>query len=400
MAEISTNVTDEIRNVGSRLETPKENQYPCPSNRASDCLHFDPSSSELDRLQGTVIASPGSAEMNGAISSEVFNTRHVSISVLEQEAPVIPIPNYSLTVEDVWNLKDVLGYEIAENTRTNYRAQWRQFAAWAQAKHISALPADPLHVAAYLAERIARFGHKPATLRAAAAAISHTHKSEKLDDPCASERVKKTLRSARIKAGGFQRQAAGLTAQVLEAICATACQSRRGRGGKMENSETATRRGRTDIAMISLMRDAMLRVSEAAVLCWEDLTTECDGTGRLLIRRSKTDRGGASTVAFVSLSTMERLDAIREGASGEDSLFGLRPNQIARRIKQAASAAGLGDGFSGHSPRVGMARDLARAGTELPRLMTAGRRRSPRMPALYTRNESVARGAVAQHYSG
>ena len=45
-----------------------------------------------------------------------------------------------------------------------------------------------------------------------------------------------------------------------------------------------------------------------------------------------------------------------------------------------------------------MARDLARAGTELPRLMTAGRWRSPRMPALYTRNETVARGAVAQYY--
>ena len=45
-----------------------------------------------------------------------------------------------------------------------------------------------------------------------------------------------------------------------------------------------------------------------------------------------------------------------------------------------------------------MARDLARTGTELSRLMTAGRWRSPRMPALYTRNETVARGAVAQFY--
>ena len=85
---------------------------------------------------------------------------------------------------------------------------------------------------------------------------------------------------------------------------------------------------------------------------------------------------------------MERLAPLRLGAASSETLFGLRPNQIARRIKQAAQSAGLGEGFSGHSPRVGMARDLARVGTELPRLMTAGRWRSPRMPALYTRNDS------------
>ena len=95
---------------------------------------------------------------------------------------------------------------------------------------------------------------------------------------------------------------------------------------------------------------------------------------------------------------MKSLEFIRDDAAAGDSVFGLCRNQISRRIKQAAKAAGLGNGFSGHSPRVGMARDLARAGTELPRLMTAGRWRSPRMPALYTRNETVARGKVAQYY--
>ena len=31
--------------------------------------------------------------------------------------------------------------------------------------------------------------------------------------------------------------------------------------------------------IISLMRDAMLRVSEAAALSWSDITSEADGTG-------------------------------------------------------------------------------------------------------------------------
>ena len=153
-----------------------------------------------------------------------------------------------------------------------------------------------------------------------------------------------------------------------------------------------------DIAIVRVMRDALLRVSEAAELLWEDIEEEEDGTGRLLIRRSKTDPEGEGAVAFLSAPTMDSLRAIRAGAPDDGRVFGLSAGRISMRIGQAAYAAGLGEGFSGHSPRVGMARDLARTGTALTRLMTAGRWRSPRMPALYTRNETVARGAVAHYY--
>ena len=68
------------------------------------------------------------------------------------------------------------------------------------------------------------------------------------------------------------------------------------------------------------------------------------------------------------------------------------------RIKAAAVAAGVGEGFSGHSARVGMAQDLVRAGTELTALMNAGRWKSHEMPAHYTRNEEAGRGAVARYY--
>ena len=148
------------------------------------------------------------------------------------------------------------------------------------------------------------------------------------------------------------------------------------------------------------MRDALLRISEAAALTWSDIHAEPDGTGRLLIRRSKTDPEGCGSVMYLSTATMAALDVIRPPEPRSDSsVFALGVNQMARRIKQAAHTAGLGDGFSGHSPRVGMARDLVRAGIELPSLMTAGRWRSPSMPAHYARNETAGRGAVAQYYS-
>ena len=60
----------------------------------------------------------------------------------------------------------------------------------------------------------------------------------------------------------------------------------------------------------------------------------------------------------------------------------------------------LGEGFSAHSPRVGMAQDLSAAGAELPELMTAGRWESPTMPARYTEAQTVGRGAVARYYRG
>ena len=280
----------------------------------------------------------------------------------------------------------------------NYRVQWNSFIMWAVGRSIRALPADPGQVAAYLAERIEEHGHKPATLRAAAAAIAFVHRTAGQNDPCASPEVKRTLRSAIRKAGRSQKQADALTTEVLTAIQSTACKPRRGRGGRFESRETARCRGNLDIALISLMRDGMLRVSEAAVLTWRDIVTEADGTGRLLIRRSKTDSEGEGAVAFLSAPTMAALRSIGSAKVATDSVFGLRPNQISRRIKQAAQAAGLGDGFSGHSPRVGMARDLARVGIELTSLMNAGRWRTPAMPAHYTRNETAGKGAVAQFH--
>ena len=171
-----------------------------------------------------------------------------------------------LTREDVHNLNAVLGHAMADNTKTNYRSQWRRFAEWARAKGVSALPADSPHVAAYLAERIEREDHRPATLRTAVAVIAYIHRAAGLANPCAAAVVRRALSGATRKAGRMQKQADALTADALALIQATACQPRLGRGGRWESRTTAWRRGRVDVALISLMRDAMLRVSEAAGL--------------------------------------------------------------------------------------------------------------------------------------
>ena len=78
-------------------------------------------------------------------------------------------------------------------------------------------------------------------------------------------------------------------------------------------------------------------------------------------------------------------------------VFGLSSSQVGRRVTAAARAAGLGDGITSHSGRVGMAhQDLAATGVDLPALMTAGRWKSSRMPAKYT--ERQAAGSDGRYY--
>ena len=391
MAQGTPNVANNVRG-GSRLLEDRQ-VHDSVSAREQVCVFPSEPEAKIGKLwevSDFVLAPPAERATRVDKARNRFNDR--------SESGARPRYAGSLTEYELGNLNAVLDHEIARNTMTNYRVQWRNFIVWAFGKGIRALPADPAQVAAYLAERVEEHGHKPATLRVAASAIAFVHKTAEVDDPCASPEVKRTLRSATRKAGRSQKQAEALTAEALVIIQSTAYKQRHGRGGRLEGQETARGRGDLDIALISLMRDAMLRVSEAALLTWKDIVAEADGTGRLLIRRSKTDAEGEGAVAFVSAPTMATLRLIRKGGVDTDNVFGLRPNQISRRIKQSAQAAGLGDGFSGHSPRVGMARDLARAGIELSSLMNAGRWRTPTMPAHYTRNETAGKGAVAQFH--
>ena len=285
----------------------------------------------------------------------------------------------------------------ADNTLRSYRAQWRLWSEWAERRGTTALPAQPDMLRAYFTER-ASDGVRLSTLRVAAAAIAFVHVKGGRASPI-NERVKGTLRGLADQAGHDQKQVEGLTAEGMAAVRATACLPRRGRGGRLETESEARLRGVTDIAILALMRDALLRIGEAVALTWADLERWDAGVGRLTIRRSKSDREGHGAVVYVSSQTMRDVDsmAVCRGQLDE-RIFPMSERQMRNRIKRACAEAGLGDGFSGHSARIGMARDLVRFGTELTALMNAGRWKSHRMPAHYTRAEAAGRGAVARYY--
>lgn len=295
------------------------------------------------------------------------------------------------------------------NTSVAYRSQLKAFINWCGKRGISFRHANSDILVSYLRERAegTHIGEryyrpaKPNSLRVASAAISKAYETAGLADITKAPQVRDALRSHRnssARAGVTVQQAEALTAEVMAAIRATALQPRRGRGGIMETEAYARRRGRLDIALIGLMRDCLLRRSESAAVRWTHISADIDGTGRLYIGTSKTDQEGEGTLLFVSRQTMQDLDAIKPADAGDKLVFGLHPKTIGRRIAEAARAAGMVGAFRGHSARVGMARDLARAGEELPALMTAGRWRSSEMVARYIAHESAGRGAVARFH--
>ena len=222
---------------------------------------------------------------------------------------------------------------------------------------LRALPAEPLTVARYLAAR-AGSGASIATLHLARSAISKAHEWAKQYSPWRDPGMRACSKGWGRRLSKPQRQAGALTADVLAVIRLTAIQPRK-RGRGLETPEQAAERGKFDVALVAALSDGGLRRSEASSLTWGDVQRWDDGSGRIIVIRSKTDVEAQGAVIAITPAAMRALDAIRPtGAGGDEKVFGLSESQIARRVKVIAKAAGLADWelFSGHSLRVGMAR--------------------------------------------
>ena len=324
-------------------------------------------------------------------------------SIVRMSAAAVPadVRPPELTEEQLEKILAAAEEAHSASTRRAYAGAWSTFVRWAEAQGLSYFPAAPETVALHLAER-AEEGMSRSTLKIARAAIAHMHREAGHADPTANEGCRRVLRglSRRIADSRGQKQASGLTATHLAAIVATAHLPRSGATGRTESKESAEKRGAVDIAICAVMRDAMLRRSEAAALRWADIELREDGTARVTVRRSKGDQEAEGAVLFVGKAATAALKAIRPTKPDPGArCFGLRTGtSISNRIRAAAKAAGLEGTWSGHSPRVGMTLDLVAAGASLAAVQVAGRWASSRMPALYARGEMAGNGAVAKYY--
>ena len=156
----------------------------------------------------------------------------------------------------------------------------------------------------------------------------------------------------------------------------------------MESAETAQQRAALDLAIIGVLADGGLRRSEAAAHTWGDVEFWHDGTGRITVQKGKNQVEPA-TVA-VTAATARSLSEIRpDEPDSTVQVFGLTGEALANRVRAAAQAAGLGDNFSGHSRRIGMARRTVAAGAPNAAAQRQGRWKHGDMMARYARGEAA-----------
>ena len=275
----------------------------------------------------------------------------------------------------------------APSTVKSYRNAIKKLGAWLDGRVLT----DSVF-ANYIAE-LHQEGKSPATINIVVSAVKCQAKAQ--DAAISFELTERTL--AGIRRAGKDRgrgQVDGITWEEVNQICTLA---------EAEGTTTGLR----DSALIRLMSDCLLRISEAVAI---DVT---DVDSVLTIRQSKTDQESEGTTLYIGDPTREVIKRyceagditdgplfrrIRRGdniTSGRLSVVGAR-NAIKRRAREA----GVEGFISGQSLRIGSAVSLAQAGASVVDMQVAGRWKSPEMPAHYAKKELTDQNAVARFKYG
>jgi integrase len=287
-----------------------------------------------------------------------------------------------------------------------WRCDWVVYWGYCQPRNLSPLPATPETIAGFVLH-CKEAGKKPATVRRYLSTIARFHRAAQLFDPCTSEAVQMEVKGMTNEVSSRQRQARGLGMAEIQAFL------------NFPGDNFPTLRER---AMLCVAYDAMTRRSELIAIDVEDLNFLGDGTGRLLIRRAKTDQAGEGHIAYLSRQTVRHLQAwlkragIKDGPvfrriigrgtatynrQGKGRVGGrLSPEAVARAFKAVAKFLKMPvdevEQVSGHSIRVGATQDLLALNIDLASVMQAGRWKTNRMPMRYGEHVMAARGGMAR----
>ena len=261
---------------------------------------------------------------------------------------VVPVTTAARSLAVNETARELAGASLSENTRRAYAGALRRLDRWLDGRRL-----DDAALAAYLAS-LYETGRSPAVAGMAAAALRFQMKLTAKPSPVgpATERVLAGFR--RKSAGRGRGQVAGVRWEQADAAAAVAANG----GGSVK--------GLRDAALLAVMSDAMLRVSEAAALDVADL--EAEGGNTLTVRRSKTDQESAGAAQYIGEPTVARVRAWMAAAGIEDGpLFQrldkagqprgrLSTQSIRAIIRRRAQDAGIEGRVSGHSrPAKGIA---------------------------------------------
>jgi integrase len=285
---------------------------------------------------------------------------------------------------------------FSTNTLRAWSADWEIFEEFCRTLRLEALPASGKAVRDFVFECLSK-GKKPATIRRYVSTIGRAHRASGLADPTASEEVKLAVKEMGRKAPARQKQARGLVWAEIELFLSV---------------EPRGLRDIRDRALVAVAYDTMCRREELVLLRVEDIAEAGDGSGSILIRRSKTDTMGEGATAYLSPLTMRLLrEWISKAGINEGAIFvrvvgakasgsALTPQVVTTVLRKVGQWIGLDKEewgrISGHSARVGAAQDLLALNMDLPSVMQAGRWRDTRMPMRYGERVLAGRGAMAR----
>ena len=228
---------------------------------------------------------------------------------------------------------------VSDNTLKAYEHAARKFTTWLEGRELSDV---------VLAEYV-RFlhaqGKSAATINLVVAAVKWTAAQRELENVVGNLTTQTVTSIRKGSKGRKRRQADPLTWDEVERLCATAA-----------SSDTAA--GLRDAAMISLMSDCLLRISEAVAVNVQDI--QPDG---LLIGEEEGMQGQA---LYICESTRQRIERYRSRA-------GIKSGALFRRIRYQhhvtadrlgvkgardairrwAAKAGVEGAISGQSLRIG-----------------------------------------------
>ena len=277
-----------------------------------------------------------------------------------------------LTDQDLTRITETIAAGRAESTRRSYAWQWGRFAKWCAARGITAMPATPATVCAYMTD-FAAYGAAAGTIECACAAIAAEHETEGQANPIADPAVKAVRRGIRRMLGTApRRQSRPLNTDEIRRM--------------VNHIDRTTARGARDAALILIGFASALRRSELAGLDLADVEPKPEGL-LVRVRKSKTDpeaRGQLVGVAHGQHTETDPVTALdtwlahRGRATGQLFLgchydrIGTRPftgSGLARMLKERAAAVGIpSERVSGHSLRAGHATTAAMAGVGLDRI--------------------------------
>lgn len=247
----------------------------------------------------------------------------------------------------------------AEATRRAYAADWARFLTWCERCDVAPLPASEAALTAYAAH-LAQAGKAPSTIERAVSAVVYVHRRSKLQSPRPrGGDVSETMAGIRAEAARMGFVVTKKAPAMAEDVCAIV----RPMGDRLLDLR--------DRAMVLLGFTGAFRRSELVALDVRDIEDRAQGC-KVAVRRSKTDQTGKGefkgipfgknpdTCPVRALRSWLAAAGITQGAvfrgvNRHGSLTKrLRGSDVARIIKQRATAAGLdAKHFAGHSLRAG-----------------------------------------------